>query len=154
MSVLRKCDEPSCRKRYEAKRADSRFCSAACRQRAARKGKDRKPAEVVEIASVREPTVDEILEGDDDQGDGHGPIYTAALEELTAAGRESTTLGQVALKMAWRLDRGRVTDTGSSLASAATSLASLMAQATKGSAAKDDPVDELRRQREARRRGA
>lgn len=150
MSVSRKCDEPSCRKRYIAKRADSRFCSAACRQRAARSSKPETKLEVVPDVRIEESDVDPIEEIAQPKG---GPVYRSTLEELEAAGREGTALGQSALTLARRLDAWTSLDTGSSLGSLAKALADLLAQATKGSGTGEgDPVTELRKRREERRR--
>ena len=150
MAVNRKCDE--CRNGYVAKRNDSKFCSPACRQRASRKGK---LAEVVPLEPSSRAAEDDA--SPPAAGDGSGRrdgVYRATLAELEAAEAVETSLGQSALVMARRIDSWSPLDTGSSLASATKSLAELMAVATRGRAVADDPVDELRRRREERRRGA
>lgn len=152
MPVSRKCDEPSCRKRYVAKRADSRFCSSSCRQRAARAGK---------LEAVPDLPVEDVVEPAGEVADDslrtrrEGPVEASTRAELEEADRIDTALGQAALTLARRLDAWTSLDTGSSLGSLATSLANLIDKATKGAAAgADDPVRELQRKREERRRRA
>jgi len=79
-----------------------------------------------------------------------GAVFSASLAELTEAGRVHSSAGQVALSLAVRLDLG-ASDTGSSLAAVAKQHSAAMAEALRGAeAAVADPVDELRRRREAR----
>lgn len=154
MSVSRKCDEPSCRKRYIAKRADSRFCSPACRQRAARSSKPATKLEVVPDAVVDEVETDRAEdEVASSRARRDGPVAASTRAELVAADRLETALGQSALALAKRLDAWTSHDTGSSLGSLAKALADLLAQATKGSGTGEgDPVTELKKRREERRR--
>lgn len=130
--MQRPCDV--CQALYEAKRATSKFCSPACRQRAARGAPVVHSAVVVPLPPV---------------GDGPGPIEAATLEELTAVGRDGSPLGRTALALARKLDAGR--DTGAAMASLAKQLEATLGSATEGVTAAADPLDELRSRRDAKR---
>lgn len=118
---------------YEAKRPSSKFCSATCRQRAARGAPTNHVAPVTPL-----PTSTET-----------GPVETEAKRHLSGLGRESTVLGQAALALARRLDAGR--DTGTAMASLAKQLQATLDSATEGVTTAADPLDELRARRDAKR---
>lgn len=71
---------------------------------------------------------------------------------LEDADRLLTPAGVNALLLARKLDQGR--DTGSAMASLSKQHLAALAEATSDAQTAADPVDELRRRREARRRGA
>jgi hypothetical protein len=80
-------------------------------------------------------------------------VFAATLTELTAAGRVHTPAAQVALALAVRIDDG-ASDTGSSLAALSRQQLLALSEALRGvEAATVDPLDELRRRREAREAG-
>lgn len=76
--------------------------------------------------------------------------YETTHAELAAIGKTTTALGATALGLAARLDRG--TDAGSAIAAMAKELRAILAELTKAAPAVNDPVDEVRRRREERRR--
>lgn len=79
-------------------------------------------------------------------------ISTATRRELEAAGKLGSALGNTALVLAHRLDAG--SDPASGTAAMAKELRTLMATLGAGMVAEVDPVDEVRKRREARLRGA
>lgn len=128
----RPCDV--CGVAYEAKRPNSRFCSATCRKRASRGV----PTEHVADVTPLPPAEPEI-----------GPVEAAALRELQEVGRLETALGRTALTLARKLDVGR--ETGAAMASLAKQLEATLSTATEGVTAVSDPLDELRARRDAKR---
>lgn len=139
------CD--ACDQTYLAKRATSRYCSERCRKRALRA---RAAGPVVDLGAPkkrksrdRKPRLDQPTEL---------AVAAATRTHLTGAGRMETPLGQAALVLAGRIDACR--DTGSALASLTKEWRQTMAAATAGVKQADNPLDELRARREARRRGA
>jgi hypothetical protein len=81
-------------------------------------------------------------------GDVPDGVYAATLAELKAAGRVNTAKGQACLLLADRLDE-RV-DTAAGAASAVKQLRESLDDALAGARVAADPVDELRRRREAK----
>lgn len=79
-------------------------------------------------------------------------VAAATLIELQEAARLHTALGQAALALAHRLDAGEGTDQGA--ASLAKQLQQTLEAATADVAVADDPLDELTRRREEKRRAA
>jgi hypothetical protein len=135
-----------CGKPYEAKTAKSRFCGATCRSRAHRAGGS---GEVRELrpAPARPSTSDPLA----------GRATTAKLEqELRAADRLDTTLGQIALGLAQRFDVAITgADTASALASLARQLEAARGAALQGVGATRSAVTRHRDELAARRaRGA
>src|SRR4051794_14690138 len=96
-----------CGTSYLASRASARYCSGKCRARASRQPK---PAARPPLSAVPPLTPE--------QRAALSSLENVTLEALTAAERDQTTLGQVALLIARRLDRPS-TDTGSSIAALA-----------------------------------
>lgn len=129
----RLCDV--CREPYIAKRLNSRFCSATCRKR-----NQRKP--VGSPAATPLPTV----------ALGVGSVASITRAELEAAGRLGTSLGQVALLLAARLD-AQVRESGMGVAAIVREHRAALAEALKGAAVAADPVDELRARRDRKRAG-
>lgn len=129
MPGTRRCDR--CGRSYEFKRASSKFCSSSCRTQAS------KPtAGVVALPAGPAPVETETVE--------------ATRAHLARLGRLEHPLGLMALRLAQRLD-GATADTGSSLAAVTKELRAVLTEAAAGVKVSDDPVDELRRQREKRR---
>lgn len=128
--MQRPCD--ACKKPYEAKRSTSRFCSAACRNRAKRSG------------NVRELPVPPSEDG---------PIVDAARAELDALGATATLAGQRALHLA-KLLQSHTADSGSSKAALDRQLAAAMVDARGGATRVDDPLDEVARKRDLKRAAA
>lgn len=81
-------------------------------------------------------------------GDVPDGVYAATLAELESAGRVHTAKGQACLLLADRLDE-RV-DTAAGAASAVKQLRESLDDALAGATVAADPVDELRRRREAK----
>lgn len=73
--------------------------------------------------------------------------------EIKKLGREADPLSQVALTLAARLDNAEG-ETGSALAAVAKELRVCLDTLGKSPVAAADPVDELRKRREAKRKGA
>ena len=73
--------------------------------------------------------------------------------ELVKIGREADPLATVALTLAERLDNASG-ETGSALAAVAKELRVCLETLGKSPVAKADPVDELRKRRDAKRKGA
>ena len=128
ITVQRPCDV--CGRAYEAKRANSRYCSDTCRKRSQRAGG----------APTRPPPV--TAEGD--------PLIAAIERELEGAGRLTCSAGQRALHLA-RLLAAPTADSGSAKAALDKQLAAAMAQALDGAKRAADPLDELQARRERRR---
>lgn len=126
--MQRACD--SCGQRYEAARSTSKFCSPTCRQRSKRSGG------VVPLRQVEQPA--EPLSA-----------VTVTRRALEDAERLNTPAGVNALLLAAKLDAGG--DTGSAMAALSKQHLAALAEATKGVKALADPIDELRRRRDAKR---
>ena len=124
----------TCGKTFNAGRANARYCSDKCRKRTSRAP----GADVVPI--TLEP----------EAGARIGPIETAARFELEQADRLNTSLGQVVVALARRLDRGEM-ETGSAYSSLANTYDAKMAAATRG-AGKATAPGQLQDELEARRR--
>jgi hypothetical protein len=76
----------------------------------------------------------------------HRPIHDATLSALTSANRVETPAGQLALRLAGRLDED-TKDTGSSLAALAKQHLAVLDEALKDAPRDADGVDELRQRR-------
>lgn len=124
----RACD--SCRDRYEAKRPNSRFCSERCRKRFSRQ-----PGAVASLV----PEVD-------DAPISEGPLTRSTRLELEAVGRFDTSIGQLAMLAARRLDAGG--ETGSAVASLMREHRATVAEAIRGVKLAGDKLDELRAKRD------
>ena len=81
--------------------------------------------------------------------DSGGSVYTATRDELSAAGREATPLGQAALVLAARIDANQ--DAGAAIAAMTKQLGATLCEATAGANVVASPVDELRARRAAKR---
>lgn len=139
--MQRPCDV--CGDIYEAKRSSSKFCSSRCRVRASRGAvtESRPPVEP-EISVPEVPTIVP-------DAPGVGPVEAAALEQLTKAERNQTTLGQAALALARRVDIGR--DTGAGLAALVKQLEATVNAATADVKSEATPLDRARDELAARR---
>jgi hypothetical protein len=126
--LMRACDV--CQAPYEALRRTSKSCSKRCSMRTSRAG--------VTAGSwvAREPSADGLA------------LVEVARRELEAAGREQTALGQLAVLLAGRLC-GPL-ETGGGVAALSKELREVMAVAVASAVAGADPLDELRRRREAK----
>lgn len=123
--MQRACD--SCGQRYEAARSTSKFCSPTCRQRSKRSGG------VVPLREIPAPL----------------SAVAVTRQALEQAERLNTPAGVNALLLAAKLDAGG--DTGSAMAALSKQHLAALAEATKGVKAVADPIDELRRRRDAKR---
>lgn len=126
----RPCDV--CGQIYEAKRPTSKFCGSTCRMRASR-GHVAGPPVVTLVTEL------EV-----------GPVESAALAQLRAVERESTTLGLAAIALAHRVDAGR--DTGAGLASLVKQLEATVKAATADVRDPASPLDLMRDELAQRRK--
>jgi hypothetical protein len=120
-----------CGVEYLARRPSSRYCSDRCRQRAKRGGTARPGA------AKLPPPVDT-------------PLLAAVRRELEAAGRADSWLGRAALMLAWRL--GDPACPSAAIAPLPKELRFTMAVALKDVIVGADPLDEIQRRRELKRR--
>jgi hypothetical protein len=130
--MTRPCD--SCGTPYEAKRAASRFCSSRCRVRSSRS-----PAKAVDAPAA--PLTDPATSG----------LLIATTAALEAAHVLDNALGQLAIEVSLRIVNPA--ETGASVASLAKQLRETMTAALNTSEeVVADPLDELRRRRDRKRR--
>lgn len=138
------CD--SCSNEFEAKRSNAKFCSTKCRTRRHRQMRTKAVAaerreQAVEAVKVEYPAMSATL-------------TRVTMDELEACGRAETPLGRLALSLALRIDTSTEDESGSAMAALSKELRAALAAAVANAERADDPVDELRARREARRRGA
>lgn len=132
--AARRCQQ--CGESLDGRSPRAKFCSSTCRAR---------------HAEGRPPSLGVVSHG---EPDGPGAVERATEVALVAAERLDTPLGQTCLVLARRLDTPGA-DSGSGLAAVAARLESLLASATRGTAAATAPQllrDELAERR--RRHGA
>lgn len=86
-------------------------------------------------------------------GLGSSAVHDATWKVLADANLVDTPLGRIALRLADRLDTSTL-DTGSAMAAVAKQLESTLEKATASAPAQADPLDELRRLRDQKRRDA
>lgn len=124
-----------CQRPFVGRQARQRFCSPTCRSRGHRG--------TVIVQTPAHPAAEQVP--DEQTG-----LVLAVRKELEAAGRLDTMLGQSAMLLAQQMCSNRV-----ALGSAALNkeLRATMASALQGAEVADDPVDELRRRRDAKRAG-
>jgi hypothetical protein len=125
---------------YEAKRPNSKFCSATCRKRASRGYVLSTPGKVVALGTVLAPT----------EPDNDGKVEATTLAALAEAERDNTPLGQAALALARRVDVGR--DTGAGLAALVKQLEATLRAATVGVQSDASALDKAHDELAARRR--
>ena len=131
--MQRSCDV--CHGSYEAKRASSKFCSDNCRLRAHRSPMAVALAPVVPLTTPVDPS--------------EGSLTAATLAELGAAEMLASSLGQLALMLARRLDRPSM-DTGSSIAALVREHRATLTAAVDAGKVAEDPLDQLAQQRRQR----
>lgn len=117
---------------FEAKRATAKYCGPNCRQHARR------------APSARPATPDEVA-------DASG-LYDATRVELEAAGVVATVLGQLTLQLAKRVSTAGPAESGFS--TLVKEFRATRAEALKKAQSSVDPVDEVKRKREAKTRQA
>lgn len=131
--MKRTCE--SCSGPYEAVRSNARFCSERCKKRAQRG----------HLAQV--PTV---LAAGTPAGTA---LVTAITQELEAAGRLDSALGQATLALAQRIEAGQ--DTGSAVAALSREMRGTLAEALKGAVQAQSTLGQRKDELAARRaRGA
>jgi hypothetical protein len=131
--MLRNCDV--CQTSYEAKRPNAKFCSARCRQRARRAPDSADLASVVVLDFVVAPI--------------EGSLVAATLAELESAEMATSSLGQLALILARRLESPSL-DTGSSTAALVREHRATLIAAIESGRVAEDPLDQLAQQRRQR----
>lgn len=132
VAVQRECDQ--CSTTYMARHPASKYCSGRCRKRAQR------ARERGDLPEPQQPAAPDDLP----------ELVVVVRAELEEAARLNTVAGQSAMVLAWRIG-GPSPDTGSSVAALVRQLHETMAVAladVDGGAA--DPLDEIRRAREAK----
>ena len=134
----RNCDQ--CGKVYQAKRPSSRYCSDLCRKRAQRSPQILMPLTAVPLVPLFVPTLS-------------GGTVEATRRELERAEMVESSLGQVVLILAGRLD-AVTNDTGSSMAALAREHRAALAAALESGKVAESPLDELARRRRERRERA
>ena len=80
-------------------------------------------------------------------------LVATVVKELNDANRLDTVLGQLALKLAVRLEASTF-DTGSSFMSLSKELRAVMASAVAGAHVEDDEIDELQKRRDEKEAAA
>lgn len=132
-----------CSSEFEAKRSTAKFCSPTCRQRSRRgksePGKVEAPADNTEGAPAQALTFG-ILLGED--------IVAATKRDLEAAKKLDTVVGRQALVIAARMTLPKAT--GSEIAALSRELSRLMSLAVGKGNQEADPVDEVKRKRDAK----
>lgn len=83
---------------------------------------------------------------------GPGSLEAAALAELESVGRAETLAGGLVLALARRIDSAGPLETGSAFAALTKELRAALAAAVAGAEQEDDPVDQVRKQRERKQR--
>lgn len=136
----------SCGKFFEAKRSTARFCGERCKKRAQRGTGGNGTVVALGVVPAPPAAVEPPRER------GPGPLESAARAELEAVGRAETLAGGVVLALARRIDQAGPDDTGSGFAALTKELRASLAAAVAG-AEQSDEVDQVRRQREEKRRG-
>jgi hypothetical protein len=155
-----------CRKKYQASRSTSRFCSSTCRGRAhkspalvlvapaakKRRGPKRRapkadPSQPPATASDTATATSDVDDAERPGGFRPGPVLMATMAELVAAEQTHTALGQLALALAQRVDYPW-TDSGSATAAVAARLDQVLDKALSRGVRKADPLDELRARRQ------
>lgn len=135
--MKRACD--SCGNDYEAKRASSKFCSTLCRMRAHRSAAN---------ASSQPPSSDT-----DEERTAPADVTRTTRLELEAADAVDSTLGQLALKLAHRIDTGNRADSAAGVTAMSKELRTLLDLATGRTTSAADPLDQLKARRHAKRAG-
>jgi hypothetical protein len=145
MSRTRSCD--FCGREYEAQRSSSRFCAQKCRF-AMHEHRKRTGDEVVSLPARK----DTKARPQAVSPAGGVEVSTRAL--LESSGLVGAPLGAMALALAQRIDSAVILgESGSSIAAMARELRATLTEVTRGAQALSDPIDELRRHRQARLRG-
>jgi hypothetical protein len=115
----------SCGGKFEAKRANAKYCGERCRKRAQRKP----PATVVGLPSrPRRP----------------GRLAKATKARLEKVGRLDSELGEAVLLLADRLDRVGMVDTGGGIAALMREFRATLAEAVKDDGNSGDALEEIR----------
>lgn len=131
----------ACGDEFEAKRSNAKFCSTKCRNRKHRQKRTAgKPAAPIVDSDVLEAV------------SFAASVTDATQAALDSCGRAETPLGQLALRLALRVDVGE--ESGSAMAALSKELRATLAAATANATTSGDLVDELRARREAKRLGA
>ncbi|SRX93572.1 hypothetical protein MSP7336_01811 [Mycobacterium shimoidei] len=128
-----------CGKPFEARRPQARFCGATCRKRHSRNPSAAAPADapaVVAPMTNRKPV---------------GDLVEATRAELERLGRLDTVAGQQALRLADEMYRFQ---TAGGLAAISKELSRVLAEIRQTVNVVDDPIDELKARRDAKRRAA
>jgi hypothetical protein len=136
----RACDQ--CGTKHDRMR--SPFCTRACQMRWKRAHPDRtEPAGVdAQAALPSAPAASPHL----------GPVLMTTMTVLVEAKRHETPGGTAALALAMRIDHP-YGETGSSLAALVREHRAALADALRGAAVKDDPIDELGKRRDEKLAG-
>lgn len=150
-----------CGKPFEAQRPQAMYCGETCKKRAQRAGtaasRNRKKPRPAPAAAPPPPDTssDESSTPPSSETLAYAPVgvVAATVKELADADRLDTVLGQLALKLAVRLE-GSVFDTGSAFTALSKELRTVVGLAVAGAHVEDDEVDELQKRRDEKQRAA
>lgn len=154
-----------CGNAFMAQRPQARFCGATCRKRASRGGlPPAAPIPITRTVPAPPPAAEKPSAPASPPAPGSAPdsgpgfegqlgLISAVVSELTEANRLNTALGQQALRLAVRMETSR-SDTGAAIASLSKELRAVMHQALAAAEDANDPVDDLRARRDAKRGNA
>lgn len=127
-----------CGKPFEARRSTAKYCGSTCRS-----AESLRPV----TPEAREEVANALLESIKPPS----PLVLRIEAELRAAGRLETAKGQMALELAAAY--GNPFDNGSQKVSLMRAVKDLLDDALEGASVSDDPLDELKARRVARRSG-
>ncbi|WP_099024327.1 DUF2256 domain-containing protein [Mycolicibacterium palauense] len=145
-----------CGRPFEAQRPQAKYCGETCKKRAQRAGtagaRDRKkPRRTAAAPPATTPTTEHSdPPAPNTEAYASVGVVAATVKELSEADRLDTVLGQLALKLAVRLEASTF-DTGSSFAALSKELRAVTAAALAGAAVEDDEVDELQKRRDEKK---
>lgn len=135
MSVQRECDV--CAHPFDAKTARAKYCGATCRSR---KNRGAVPAANLPFAGSGVPS--------DDQGSDEPRLVKAVRTALESAGRLESFAGQQAMHLAEQMSSNKV---AIGVAALNKELTATMDRALANTTKADDPVDEVKARRDAKR---
>lgn len=128
----------TCGEGFEARRRTAKYCSGKCRVQAQRGG-GTAPVKALPPPEARFSEV--------------GPLEEVTRSQLEAAGLLDGIEGAVVLTLARRIDLAGPLETGSAFAALTKEFRASLAAAMAGAEVANDPVDELRARRDAKRSG-
>ena len=128
-----------CSRSFEYRRPEAKYCGPVCRNRASKSATTGAPLVTTppKGAAMSKPA-----------GPGSQDLVAAITAQLDGAGLLGSAVGHQALQLARRMGEY---DTGGGLASLSRELRAVMSEAMRAGTAAEDPLDELRARRDAKR---